>query len=203
MIFTVSNQTAGGGTVNLEPAQRCLELFERELRPKPVHDARRQIVDGAELEQLRGEARLVEVAGRCAPTADQSGSRFVEPDAGVGIENAGAKLDRRQMSLAHGPQAHDEALRAARETALVRRRHDRRVEQCCGLDRVLVREVGADQQPTIGRHRRSVGDVHRQRLELPLQHLAKMPMAPIELPHDRHVQRSYFGLWNRQDPRHQ
>ena len=92
MIFTVSNQTAGG--VDLEPAQRCLELLERELRAEPVHNARREIVDGAELEQLRGEAGFLEVAGRGPMATHEIGPRSVEREARVGVEDARAKLDR-------------------------------------------------------------------------------------------------------------
>ena len=88
-------------------------------------------------------------------------------------------------------------------TALIRRRHDRWIEQRRRLDRVFVREIGPDQQAALGRHRGGIRDVRRQRIELPLEHLPKMPMTPVESLHDRRVQRCHFGLGNRQDPRHQ
>ena len=150
------------------------------------------------------EARLVEVAGRRAPAADQIGPRLVDRDARVGIEHAGAKLDRRQMALAHGTQAHDEAHRAARKAALIRRRHDRWVEQRSGLDRVLVREVGPDQQAALGRHRGGIGDVRARRASNCRSSISEnADGAPSNRCRICRVQRCHFALRNRQDPGHQ
>ena len=50
------------------------------------------------------------------------------------------------MALAGGPQAHDKPQPPSRRLALVGMRHDRRVEQSCGPQRVFAGEQRADEQ---------------------------------------------------------
>ena len=50
------------------------------------------------------------------------------------------------MPFAGGPQAQNETQRAGREVRLIRVRHDRRIEQRRGFERIFVREVGAQHQ---------------------------------------------------------
>ena len=100
---------------------------------------------------------LVVAAGRRAPAGDQIRSRRVEAQLATGFEDAGAKLDRRQMPFADGAQAHHDALLADRQVRLIGREHDRRIEERSGFDRVLVREVRADQAAPVGRTRSTPG----------------------------------------------
>ena len=56
------------------------------------------------------------------------------------------KLNRRNMTLARRPQAHDEPQFPSRQSALVRMRHNRRIEQRRRLQSILPREYRPDQQ---------------------------------------------------------
>ena len=76
---------------------------------------------------------------------DRGGDRG-ECEVAVDADEALAKLDRREVALAGGAQAHDEAQGAGRDTFLRRVRDDRGIEQRRRLQAVLAHEVGADQQ---------------------------------------------------------
>jgi hypothetical protein len=189
--------------VLFEGEQRGLQLVGGELVAEPREHARRQLVERAELDQLGAEQRLGEVARRRALAADQVRPDRIERQRAVRIEQPGTKLDRGQMAFAHRAQAEHDAQAAARHAALLGRRHDRRVEQRRGLDRVLVGEVGPDQQaalvadPDVARH------VMRDQVELPLEDRSKAVMAAFEPAQGVGVERVDLSIGNREDARHQ
>src|SRR5688572_2727897 len=92
------------------------------------------------------------------------------------------------MALADRSQAHHEANRAGGQAVLVRRKHDRRVEQRRRLDRILVSEIRAYQLASCGGDSVTPVDVARNRLELPFQDLREVSMAAVEALHDVRVQ---------------
>src|SRR5690606_5930356 len=65
------------------------------------------------------------------------------------IDHPGPKLDRRDMALAHGTKADDHPETALGHTGLVRCGHDRRIGQRRPFDRILVKEVGTDEPPSV------------------------------------------------------
>ena len=79
------------------------------------------------------------------------GSAGVDEPAGLVKANAslaeypGPELDAGQMTFADSPQAHDEPDVAGLAARLVRMRDHRGVEQRGSLERVLLREIGADE----------------------------------------------------------
>ncbi len=75
-----------------------------------------------------------------------------------GSEDRGGEPDGRQVSLADLAQADRDPQLPGVQTGLVRVGHHRRVAQRGGLDRVLVAEVGADQEPGGGGEVAGPGD---------------------------------------------
>src|SRR5579859_2541223 len=63
----------------------------------------------------------------------------------IGRDGAGAKCQRRHVSLADSAQAENEAQAACRYPRLIGVWHDARIEQCRRFERILVHEVGADE----------------------------------------------------------
>ncbi|MEK6606318.1 MAG: hypothetical protein AABZ30_01540 [Myxococcota bacterium] len=107
------------------------------------------------------------------------------------------------MAFAHGPEAHHEPPVAGWEVALVGREHHRRVEQRGGLDRVLVREIRADQQAPFATELGARGDVVRDSLEVPLEDLFEPFVARREVRHDARKRRGYLRLRELEDPLHE
>ncbi len=70
----------------------------------------------------------------------------IDRDIAAGIKQPGAKRDRGDVAFARGPEAQDEPQRAGRQVRLVRMRHDRRIEQRGGFERILVTKIGAEQE---------------------------------------------------------
>ena len=91
----------------------------------------RLLVDG-----VRNLARLGEKA---------RGGQDLDPL--IGMDDAGAKRDGGDVPFAGGAQAENEPQRAGRQTRLVGVRHDGRIEQGRGFQRVFGQEIGADQEP--------------------------------------------------------
>jgi hypothetical protein len=84
-------------------------------------------------------------------TGDQETPGWIEGQRSGAIDEPRAEFDRRQMAFSDGTQGHDEATLASLEAGLVGRKHDRRIEEGGCLHRVLVGEVGADEQaPFVG-----------------------------------------------------
>ncbi len=50
------------------------------------------------------------------------------------------------MTFTRGPEAQDKTQRAGRQVGLVRMRHDRGIEERGGFERILVTEIGAEEQ---------------------------------------------------------
>ena len=71
----------------------------------------------------------------------------VECHSAIGAENSRVKNDRRNMTLANGPKAHNEAQRSQRQFGLVWMWDDRWIEQSAGLKGILHREISAGQKP--------------------------------------------------------
>ena len=114
--------------------------------------------------QLADEVGLIECVRRGRPERPAVPAGRVDTDPAIGVDQAPAEDDRRDVPLAGGTQAHEEADRAWWHVGLIHRRDDRRVEQGGRLDRVLHREAGADQPPLSITDRAGVGDVVSDRL---------------------------------------
>ena len=84
----------------------------------------------------------------------------------VDADEAFAKFDRREVALAGGAQAHDEAQGTGRDIFLVRVRNDRGIEQRRRLQAVFAHEVGADQQ-----------SLKRRRFRSRWQEVSQLPIA--------------------------
>jgi hypothetical protein len=158
-----SGDVFGLGSVTVllvDLADHGLELLERKpIRQRVEHGGGDPVVY-IELTQFGVEDVLLvdrsSVArGACLPT------RRFHFDLAARVDDARAKLDRRDVPLADGPQAQDEALLARGEALLVGRRHDGRIGQRGGLDRVLLREIGADEEPALRRELARLGDMCR------------------------------------------
>jgi hypothetical protein len=67
----------------------------------------------------------------------------------LGVDDAAAELDRRDVALSARAQAHDEACCFARDATLVRMGDHRRVEERGCFERILAREVGTGEQETL------------------------------------------------------
>ena len=78
----------------------------------------------------------------------------------IGMDDAGAKRDGRNVSFAGGAQAQNEAQRAGRQFRLIGVRNDGGIEQGRRFQRVFGQEIGSDQQPSCFGHFR----IGRQRL---------------------------------------
>src|SRR5579864_5537762 len=65
-------------------------------------------------------------------------------------DRAAPELDARQVAFPDCSQAHDEPDFSGGTARLVRMRHDRRIEQGRGLERVLLSEIRSDQPPSRG-----------------------------------------------------
>ena len=65
------------------------------------------------------------------------------------MDNAGTKSDGRNVSFPGGAQAENESQGAGRQTGLVGMRHDGRIEQRRGFQRVFGQEIGADQESSL------------------------------------------------------
>ena len=129
------------------------EFGHRELVIQADEDPLLDLVQHLHVGELLGEEALVvgvrrAVAGHCV-VADG-----VEFHRGVGSDDAGAELDRRAVTLPDRPQTHDEADSTGFDARLIGSGDDRGVAERRCLDRVLVREVRADQVETIERQRR-------------------------------------------------
>ena len=127
---------------------------------------------------IRKRARRVDadppIAGLAVAGRAVTAIRAAATGAAITADGAGPELDAGQMAFADRPQAQHEPDLARGAAGLVRMRHDGRVEQRCGLQRVLLGEVGADQPPSRGAHRDVVGQPVGDQPEVALQGLAQV-----------------------------
>ena len=142
-------------------ADHGLELLEREPIRQRVEDGGGDLVVYVELTKFGVEDVLLVDRSSVARGARMPTRRF-HFDLAARVDDARAKLDRRDVPLADGPKTQDEALLAWSEALLVGRRHDRRIAERGGLDRVLVGEIGADEQPALRRELARSGDMSRR-----------------------------------------
>ncbi len=117
--------------------ERVLESLEH----LPVEVARKAKF----LELALEEPLLVRSVGHLRRLKAIAGWR-IDRDVAGRVEEPGAEGDRRDMAFARRPQAQDEAQGAGRKVRLVRMQHDRGVEQGGGFERILVSEIGREQQ---------------------------------------------------------
>ena len=133
-------------------ARTCLELLRGELLGQPAKDALRRdgvtvLVQGIAQELGRHGVWLIR------PVVSLVRASSSRHDVVRG-EGSGAELKTGEVSLTDGPGGHDESQLAGREAALVRVCGDGGIEQCRGLDGVLMREVGADEVGSVRGDRR-------------------------------------------------
>ena len=100
------------------------------------HGTDERLVD-PQVQQRRDEVSLA-IARVTDLGRDHRGGNRVECEVAVDADEAFAKFDRREVALAGGAQAHDEAKRTGRDTLLIRVRDDRGVEQRRRLQAVFV-----------------------------------------------------------------
>ena len=85
------------------------------------------------------------------------------------------------MSLAHGPQAQDEAHAAFGRARLVRMRDDAGIEQRRGLERILMQEIRADQAALLLAEARVIGKGFFHFDGARLEGVEQVPMAALEI----------------------
>ena len=159
-----------------------LEFGHREPLRQPCQHSFLDFVQHRKVSELRREEALVVVVRRTHTRLCVRAHR-IELDGSVGIDDTRSELDRRHMSLADGPQTHDEPDSACGDTGLVGCDHDRRVAQRRRLDRVLVREVGADETTTLHGHRHSqqgTREPRRYDVVVPVEHCVEIAVATGE-----------------------
>ena len=136
--------------VVLERDDRRFEFGHRELVLQPDEDSLLDVVQHFHVTELRGEEALV-IRMRCAVAGDRVVAGRVESDRSIGPDDPGAELDRRPVPLPDCTQAHDEANGARFDAGLIGSGDHRGVPERRCFDRVLVREVRADQMETVQR----------------------------------------------------
>ena len=186
----------------LERAQSLIEVGEREPLRERIDDGPGDVVARVELDELRAKRSLV-VPGRRRPIArDEARPERIEGHRRVAVEDARPKLDRRDVSLADGAQAHDESRLVRAEAGLIGRGHERRIEEGGPLHGVLVREVGADEEAPLSRHRH-VGHAVGDQREMALEQLLEPPVPPGEAGDGLAQHAGHFILREREDARHE
>ncbi len=140
--------------------RRDLGQFERGDAPFEIGERKRL---GEALENLPGDqgvgAQFVELCQKQRPVVDRAvaatghrvGRRGVEFDPAAGPHGSAAELDRGDVALPDGAQAHHEGQTAVRNWFGCGGDHGR-VAQGCRLVGVLLDEVGAEQQPPVAAH---------------------------------------------------
>ncbi len=128
------------------------KLFQRERLPEFVHDPAREFARQSQFRKFPPEQRLlVHGVWDLARLGEKAGGgRYLDPL--IGMDDTGSKRDGRNVSFPSGAQAENEPQRAGRQTGLVGVRHDGRIEQGGGFQRVFGQEIGADQQPSLFGH---------------------------------------------------
>jgi hypothetical protein len=189
-------------TFALERRERALELRRREKIGQAVEHGARDAVTRVELDQLREELILAVMIGRRAVAGDEGGRERVERQRALGVDGPRPELDRRDVPLTDGPQAHDESSSTLARARLIGRRNDGRIEESRALDRVLVGEVGADEQPPRPGHGRTVQPMGHQRV-VPLEKLFESVVTVPERNQRSLEHRHHVGLGQGEDPRHQ
>ena len=116
------------------------------------------------------------------------------------VDHAGAKPHRRNVTLANRAHAHDEALLAGGQAALVRSKHHRGVAERRRFDRVLVGEVRPNQQTSLLGQPDTLLEMMRDNLEVMVQHLRELTVAVGEVAKHAVQSAGYFPVRNRQDP---
>ena len=104
------------------------------------------------------------------------------------------------MSLPHSTNTEDEAQRAALGVGLVGVRNDRRIEVGGPFDRVLLGQVGADQELPFAGH--FIGNHGGHCAEVREELIAQIPVASTEIPLDRGQSRDHIGFLESQAPIH-
>ena len=87
----------------------------------------------AERTELLTEQVAIERGRSSLPRGREPGCGL-DTHAAAPVDDPTPELDRRDVPLAYGPQAHDEPDVAGRDPVLIGIRNDRRVEQGRGLD---------------------------------------------------------------------
>src|SRR5258708_2322983 len=139
-------------------------------------------------EFLREELAIVSNGPNAAGV--QEAARRVEPDPGIAADRAAPELDARQVAFPDCSQAHDEADFSRGTARLVRMRHDRRIKQGRGLERVFLSEIRSDQPPPRAAHVDLGAEPMGDEPEVVLQGLDQVAM-PIGESGQRRGQRSF------------
>src|SRR5204863_54464 len=141
---------------------------EREVAGQRLHKVGRPLVFKAHLHELVQKYPAAEGGIRVQHRSRDEAGGFVEGDAVIGVNDATAKLDGRDVPLARGAQAEDETEFAFGHTSLVRMRNDGGIEQRGGLQSILAGEERAEiELPGLG-ERAPTEDVRLDPLEMPL-----------------------------------
>src|ERR1039458_6255955 len=128
--------------------QSCLKFFEGEHQGQFVKHVRRTLAVLTHRLQTCVEEVAVEYA-IARRTDHWIRLARVERDFPVGTDESAAKTNTRTMTLAHTAKTHHEAPGSFGNARLVGVRHDAGITDCGRLERVLVRERGAEEEPTL------------------------------------------------------
>ena len=163
---------------------RLAQFGHGEQVPQPGQHLRGEPVAVAHFAQLPLEQGLVVEGVLQHPGGGDEGRDRVQPDLPVRADDPGTEGDGGQVPFADGAQAEDEAPGAGRDPGLVRVPDHGRVEQGRRFHRVLLGEVGADEQPARLRERVVDEQVAPQVLEPAQERLLQLVVPALEqLPH--------------------
>ena len=129
------------GAVELDRREHVLELLRGELLRQPAEHALRR--DGVTV-LVEGTQNWVDMEVWVYPTVVSMVGASSSRTTSFAARVPGAELQTGNMPLTDGPGGHHESQLTGREAALVRVRRDGGIEQCRGLDGVLMRQVSAD-----------------------------------------------------------
>ena len=185
----------------IERCQPSFQVVEGELFRERAQDVRRDVVVCAKFLELGSEQVLVVQGGLAVSRNGVAADGFKREVAPL-VDHAGAKPDRRNVALANCPHAHDEALLAGGQTALVRSGHHRRVEEGRRFNRVLVGEVCPDQQTSLLGEPDILLEMMLDHLKVVLQHLREVTVAVREVLEHVVQNAGSLPIRDRQDPLH-
>jgi len=110
-------------------------------------------------------------------------AEWIEDQFVLVCHRSGAELQGRNMALTGGSEAEDHPRVTRSKVLLVTRQHNRRVEQCRRLDRILHREVAADQQLLVVAEHIPAADLLEDLLEILPEHVFDISVPFGEIPH--------------------
>ena len=181
-----------------------LQIAHRELVVEETEDRIRPLAVGLHLAELGDVERLVVERVVHRTRRGRESRRRVQGDPRLSVDEvdeAGAKLDGRDVPLAARAKAQDEARRAARHAVLVGVENHRRIEERDGLQRVLAAEVGAGEEASlvVRLRARGTGEPRDGRRVVLPEDTADVPVSQVIVRQHARENRRDLGLGKRVD----